>query len=301
MENIHFADMHLLADELINNKPSYINNMVYHYTKADNIRNILQENDIHIRMTHYEDFEDKLEGKVVDVYLDLALEKLLRENKISSSTYSILIPQNSTEKDIFTFDMPESQITYAKTLSYDTYIACFCKKKNHQYMYNNYALPSGYCIGFSQIEINETIGTSFGKGFSVEYQPIMYGEEVIEFFYTTILRLISIIKKTPEKELPDKIKYLQSVLYILRKKVQYSSKLYKYSDENEVRFILKVAKEHHFSVKRPFSFGYNEKRNQRFIELTLPKYCCWEVTSQNLNQDISDYLEKNNYRIELYR
>ena len=231
-------------------------------------------------------FEDKLEGKVVDVYLDLALEKLLKEGKINQAIYSSLTPKNLSAKELFTFNQ-DYQSTYGNLLEYDTYIACFCKEKNYRYMYDNYAGDDGYCIGFSQTGIKEIAEHSFGKGFTVQYHPIMYGEEVVEFFYKKILKLVSLIEKIAD---------LQSTLKILRKRVQYSSKLYGYSNEKEERLIIKIAKGHTFQTKYPFTLGYNEERKRRFLELTLPKYCFWDIESQNPICEISDYLKKNNYR-----
>lgn len=280
-------NMHDIVDELMLDKNSHSYGTVYHYTRAENIPNILQPKDIHIRMTHYEDFEDKLEGKVVDVYLDLALEKLLKEGKINQSIYLSLTPKNPPVKELFTFNK-DFKSTYGKLLEYDTYIACFCKEKNYQYMYDNYAGDDGYCVGFSQSGINEIAEHTFGKGFIVEYHPIMYGEEVVEFFYKKILKLVSLIEKIAD---------LQSVLKILRKRVQYSSKLYGYSNEKEERLILKIAKGHTFPTKYPFTLGYNEERKRHFLELTLPKYCFWDIESQNPTCEISDYLKKNNYKI----
>lgn len=294
MNDSHIDGMDKLLFEIMHNGSSCVHQTVYHYTKAENITNILQPKDIHIRMTHYEDFADKLEGKVVDAYLDLALEKLLKEMKITKEIYSSLTPKNLPTKELFAFNL-DSKSTYGKSLECDTYIVCFCKEKDYQYMYDNYSGYDGYCIGFSELGINEIYSHSFGKGFKVEYHSIMYGKEVIEYFYKKILELLSVVEKLPEKTIN-----LKTLLNELRKRVQYSSKLYGYSDEKEVRLVLKIPKEHTFKTDYPFTFGYDEERKRRYLELTLPKYCCLDVNCQNPPSDVLDYLEKNNYRYNAF-
>lgn len=294
MEEIKMADVYdsinAIVDKILFEDSNVFEEYeVYHYTNEEIVEKILRDSGICFRMTHFEDFEDKLEGKVVDVYLDMALERLLKSNKIDYDTYLKLVPENKPIKTLFTFDVP-GQPTRAKNLEFDAYITCFCKKQNDEYMYKNYANINGYCIGFSSMNLKDNTNP-FGKGFELNLQQIMYGEEIIDYFTEKILLLLS-----NTKGLSDDEHILQSVLYLLRQKVQYSSKLFKYKNENELRLILKIPKETEFNFGSSLVFGINEERNKRFVEVEFPKYCYCGIDGKTCNPELLERLKHKNYK-----
>lgn len=279
----------IVAEILFDDKCTLKEDEIYHYTNEENVEKILRDSGICFRMTRFEDFEDKLEGKVVDVYLDIALERLLKSNQIDSDTYLKLVPDNKPIKTLFTFDL-RGLPTMVKNLEFETYITCFCEKQNDKYMYENYANTNGYCIGFSAMNLEDG-KTSFGKGFKLELQRIMYGEEIIDYFSKNILTLLSKTKNVPDEE-----RILQDVLYILRQRVQYSSKLYKYNNENEVRLILKVPKQSDLYIDNSLVFGINKERKKRYVEVEFPKYCYVGVDGERCNAKLLERLKHKNYK-----
>ena len=50
--------------------------MLYHYYKGDTLRKVLKNDAVIFRLASASTFEDKMEGKAVEVYYDLALEEL---------------------------------------------------------------------------------------------------------------------------------------------------------------------------------------------------------------------------------
>ena len=107
---------------------------VYHYTNIDTVPLILRDDKIHLRMTHVEYFDDKHEWrKTIEIYYDLALERLLHDDIIDCDTYAALSRIEVPEKTVFILP-PSSSSTDTSGIvcntECDVYIACFSSEKN---------------------------------------------------------------------------------------------------------------------------------------------------------------------------
>ena len=84
-------------------------NRVYHCTDMDTVPLILKDDAATLRMKHIDNFEDRYEGKTVEIYYDLALERLYNEKCISYEIYEQLSSIQLPNEMLFVFNTTENE------------------------------------------------------------------------------------------------------------------------------------------------------------------------------------------------
>lgn len=232
-----------LMDLMFEKKIKYIDN-VYHYTTADVANLILNDEDVCLKMTLIDNFDDKLEGKAIDGFYNRALKKLLKENKISKSQYELLVKIKAPQKNVSAFYEGNGVYRGEMTES-DIYITCFSKEKDDPYMIENYIkndTRSGYCLSFSccELKANELMGYCFDVGFSLKMLEVKYEKQVILEMYDFIENLVRIFDGCD-----DKLKeHSNAIIEAKLNELKYTTKLKKFRKENEIRLVLITPKGH---------------------------------------------------------
>lgn len=124
--------------------------IVYHYTKPESFRNIIQSRQL--RLTNVKDFEDKSEGKIIIPLFREICDELLDDGEINKEQHRLL---SSIELDFkyaffhFTGHINEYENYERVETPCDMHVCCFCKNENSDYMWKNYCekdTESGYNI-----------------------------------------------------------------------------------------------------------------------------------------------------------
>lgn len=279
-------------------------NEIYHYTGIDIVPKILAEAGVVLRLTRAEKLLDQHEGRrTVEVYYDLALERLLTKGDIDESVYEILAKIEVPQKILFLQDRKRgSKYTLcAKSKEYKAYTFCFSAKENDQYMISNY-IPAqehkGYCLSFFGGEVREnttTIGQFSGARFRLE--PVIYGGKIVDRLYYYLKSIVSIVGSSAE----DMQAWLKPLVLDALSSLRYRVKLGRYSEENEIRFIVFLPKGKRIKVKE-LSYGKRSDGEGHYIYLTIPKgaFCGLtptETVSEEEHNIIREAIVRNNYRI----
>ena len=214
---------------------------IYHYTNASVIDKILTNDGISFRMTRVSDFSDVYEGKSIEIYYDMALEQLEQSGRISSHQRSLFNRVELPEKRVAVFKLPlkEGQPSaLMSSIHMIPYIICFSKNKCDPYMFKNYikSEEQGYCLEFYGHDIASNANIShFGEGHKFKFYNVLYGNEIIDAIKQYICDMLSCIH-----EINDQIieQFMLGPLAGKLQDLQYSAKLSKYKQENEVRLVL---------------------------------------------------------------
>lgn len=283
-----------------------ISDTIYHYTDIDTTLKILSDNSVCFHLTKAEDFQDKFEGKTIEVYYDLALYNLKSSGFLRNQDYEILSDISVSDKREMFFDCPSQEAhSEYKPTRYKTYIACFSMDKNSTYMINNYIKQNdrkGYCLELSSVELNDynTTTRSFGKGHQFVFKKILYGSQIISYFEKFIKWLYSFAPEPAEEDIAKVfIPRIKEELSQLR----FTSKLSRYEKENEARLILYMP----YPDDSPDYYvpQYTEEVNEHgkhFINIELPKQVLFNLFPSDSvgieeHQHIINQLSKTGYRL----
>lgn len=259
---------------------------VYHYTTDEITDYILAKNDVCLKMTKIEYFEDKYEGKTIEVYYDLALEKLLKNKKISQSIYELLTKIRVPEKNFYITQNVVGIQTFT-SMDSDVYIACFSKNKNDQYMVQNYIKNIdhvGYCLDFyySELESNE-ITQNLSMGFFLKMIPVKYGSQIIDELYDFIDQLLSIPDNADENYI---LQWAKGLIETKLNELKYATKLGKFNQENEIRLVLSVPKGWLSYMDKPEYFA--PFKNESGCIIKLPKHTIHGINKSPNLSDLED-------------
>lgn len=209
----------------------------YHFASADIVPEILKADKIYFRMTHIDDFDDALEGRVLEAYYDLVLERLLLDGVINHDIRSKLAEIPIAEQNFFSIENTTTgRMVASDSRKYDAFVACFSYEPNDKYMFNHYIKSEdkkGYRLAFRTIDnryklLNEQ---------RVETYKVLYGIEVVSLLYEKIRTLL---KNQDEICIIGALMpAIKSVLQDLRCR----TKLGKYQIEREVRVVYKQPKD----------------------------------------------------------
>lgn len=276
---------------------AWITDDVYHYTDIKNVPKILQNDTIQFRMTNFEDFEDKTEGKVVEVYYDLALEKLEKEKIISEKERFSLSNIDLTKEIIFRkVQTDEITVNLCEFADCKYYITCFSTKQDDDYMYKNYVRSEkGACIGFLGANLffpNSYFNNSgaFVKGFKM-----LYGQEATQMIYEKLKNLFTHQSFKDFKTSELIISGIQQML----KTLKWRLKLGKYRKENEIRLVLAVPEKAYSNCEQVFI----EKREneKRYINFNVDKECFCTITVKGQTKDeymdLCEEIKNKRYKI----
>ena len=256
---------------------------LYHYRSGSSITSIFESENIILRLTAADCFEDKLEGKAVEVYYDIALEEMLRDGQITKKQFEEL-SQVEIPNRVFIFQKTEDGLDLGKWVEFDAFIICFSTVKDDPYMYKKYVHnkeSGGFCIEFSGTELCFISHLSMDNEASIKLIPVMYGGQAVEY-----------IKEQVQEVINDSVLYKrrEQVLGEILHQVQFSVKRNRYSRENEIRLIVYMAKndfEEHPNIFR--DVNSNGEKKKEYIKFRIPKNVVFNITPDpNNNPDTTD-------------
>lgn len=274
-------------------KDNYIiTDNVFHYTNIDTAFKILQNDKIQFRMTNYEDFEDKTEGKVVEAFYDLALDKLERENIIKEEERFYLSDIDlSTEVVIRKTQENGKIINICEIVDCNYYITCFSTIQDDNYMYENYvkginAIRKGVCLGFFGAELFFR-HNNFISGAFVEGCKILYGHEALDIIYNRLKSLLTDQSLKQYRMSDITIYAIQQML----KTLKWRLKLGKYKKENEIRLVLAIPKNP--SLECAQLFKEQKVGSKRCMFFNLDKNCLYTISvNKHAKKEFDSICEK---------
>lgn len=276
---------------------------LYHYTNEETVPQILTQEGISFRMTRIDDFDDKYEGKTIEIYYDLALERLCKTNILSEEQRLLLSQVKLPEKHLFIFS--SSSCKLAKPEEAIPYVICFSKKEKDPYMFEKYLKETnrGCSMGFYSDLLNVIIvqGKQIkhsGNGYKFYIQNVLYGEEIANDLENYIKGLFECAGGNPTE---DEVKnWIIPFVEMKLSNMQYCSKLNKYKDENEARLVLLVSGKENNTVDPLQSFRTEEKNGKHYLYITLPHHAfCAINPSDTLAEDmnvLSTIIKNNGYQ-----
>lgn len=239
------------------------------------MKKIFRRDGIHLRFTRGDSFPDKMEGKAVEAYYDLAIEELLNKGLITeeqSNRINDVKPPNvmfAREK--------RNGIDYYTEKEFDPYILCFSTEKDDPYMFESTITnkaSGSYYFWMDSIIVEQMKQLGRRNGVHIEPGKILYGRSVIEHIKQKILFVF---------ERPFLYDVAGDFLQDYLHKLQFFAKLSKFRKENEVRVIVQVPKmltmEH-----RDLLFDEDKKH----ITLIIPKSYVCDVTPKDDNDKTID-------------
>ena len=300
------SDLNAIKDLVkVTSEKSYLSKPTYgyHYTKACNVKNILCDDKIHFHLTKIEDFYDKFEGKSIEVYYDLALEKLFRDNFITQNEYnslSTICPSN-----YILFPVSDQENKFFNRRMFDTFILCFSKNRNDEFMYKNYANNQdnpGYCIGFSLSTIESIVFNSvFNAGIHIDFYEVLYGEQIVIHLIKTIKDIVTVCRRIS----PDAIFSFVNCIIPELDQLRYSAKLGKYYKENEIRMVIKCPKNNRNLSYSGSSFTINriEFNKREIIDFGVYKSVFKELLSDSngnpkYDEELRETIKNRGYIIQ---
>ncbi len=263
---------------------------LYYYRSGSSLHSIFEKDSIILRLTLAEYFDDKLEGKAVEVYYDIALENLLADGRITQEQYEDLIEIELPKRRLI-IHRTETEENHAKWEEYDTYVICFSSKKDDPYMYDRYVhnkATGGFCVEFSGIEIKSLSHDSMKNESIIKLIRVLYGKQAVSYIQEQI---ISIIQN------PFLYKNRTQVLGEVLTQVQFSAKRSRYYRENEIRLVVFLAKDDH--KKHPTLYKDDTGKN---LYLRIPKHMVFDVSADpsndpSMTEEVIQFIEDQGYRM----
>ena len=253
---------------------------LYHYRSGSSIESIFESGNITLRLTAADCFEDKLEGKAVEVYYDIALEEMLRDSTITTKQFEEL-SQVEMPNRMLIIHKTDDGLNWGKWEEFDAFIICFSTVKDDPYMYEKYVhnkKSGGFCIEFSGIELRFISHLSMDNEAIIKLIPVMYGGRAVDY-----------IKEQVQKVIQDPVLYdnKDQVLGEVLHQVQFSAKRNRYSKENEIRLIVYMAKsdyKEHPNIFRDINSSGEKKKE--YIKFRITKNVVFNITPDpNNNPD----------------
>lgn len=260
---------------------------LHHYRSGSSIENIFRNDGIYLRFTRGDSFPDKMEGKAIEVYYDLAIEDLLDQGKITAEQYQRIIGICPPH---FMFTHEERNgIDFFTRAEFTPYIICFSTIKDDPHMYNlvkDTNTSGKYSFSMDTTVVSQLTQLGSKNDFQIKLRKILYGKSVVEYIQQKVLYML---KNPPLYSGAEA--YLREYLH----RLQFMAKLSKYKGENEVRMIVKVPK-HHNSPHPDFFFEDDEK----YLFLKIPKSFVFKITPQkdndkSLDDNLLSTLNKRGY------
>ena len=260
---------------------------LYHYRSVNSVGNIFNGDSIRLRMNRSDQFSDKMEGKAVEVYYDMALEELLAEGEITEEQFTFLSQIEPSNEEMFIF-REDNDLKNAKCLEYDAYIICFSKVKNDPYMFEHYGSQAEdkYCLELLTSQLEVLSHEDLGVGTRTEIIPVMYGKEVVSFLKNKIRQVVN-----------NQFLYMNASILIddLLHTIQFSAKRARYSKENEVRLVVFLPHGAEYFDKR-----YVTDKEKKCLWLNLPTHSVCNYWPKPGNSAENDEKIKNMLRTRGY-
>ena len=130
---------------------------LYRYYGENTVNRVLQKDFICFRLSAAENFEDKMEGKAIEVYYDLALDRLKRAGKITQEEYDEYYPLDGLEDSYYSVfvnvDLNKASTTSGRTLGSEEEIS--------QYIADMLLLESDSVFNIRYTGTTKTSGETF--------------------------------------------------------------------------------------------------------------------------------------------
>ena len=284
--------------------PSSILGPLYYYRSVRSADKILCAEKIELRLTRSDGFNDKKEGKTIQLYYQTALNELLASGSISDEWYNkffeITVPEKMflpvRTEDIRIEDICiDDKITIWEEADYEEYIICFSKVANDPNMFKRFCQKDdkpgeGYCFHFYDGALYELRTLGLDNHCDIKLYPVIYGESSIDYIKQNILKILG-----NDYYLRDYKYYICQVFLGLR----YFLKEPKYADEHEIRLVVFAPKE----WGEHKSFEIREEDNIKYLYLFLDKENLYRLTPSPANtidqtQAFMDTIKDRGY--ELY-
>lgn len=256
---------------------------LFHYTNIENVDKILCKDKITFRMTNIDDFTDKMEGKSIEVFYDLALERLLACKKITLATYNELSALKIL--DTITIEVhdnnPESIIVF-DNVPYVTYVSCFTIEGDSEYMQKNYFKNDEQkgCIIRLYGDFIKELSCKYQVNYRSSLLKVKYGKEVVEDIYKTIIKVLSF--GNGSKEFLNNL--AKPIIQMYLHELKYSAKLSRYKDEKEIRLVSYIPAEEKY--QNGIRFETDPNTGKRYIHAELSKYFYRNIHfGKNLNEN----------------
>ena len=261
---------------------------LYYYRSGSSLKTIFDKNNIILRLTRADHFPDKLEGKAVEVYYDIALESMLESGKITQEQFEELAEVEMPDRTLLIHES-DLGIGAAKWEEFDAYVICFSTQKDDPFMYERYVhkkTAGGFCVEFSGVEMKSLSDKSINNESNIKLIQVMYGSQVIRYIEDQVVNVISD---------PFLYKNRKEVLGEVLHQVQFSAKRSRYYRENEIRMVVYLAKDD--EKEHPDIFWKTDetgKKQKKYLYFQVPKYMVFNVTS-NPNNDPNATVTVMNY------
>lgn len=269
---------------------------LYYYRSGKSLKHIFSKDDLILRLTVADQFEDKLEGKAVEVYFDIALEEMLNGGELSPKQFEELSQIDIPNVAMFCHKT-DNGIPLFKWEEFSTYIICFSKVKDDPYMFEKYVHnkeTGGFCVEFSSVELDSLSQYGMENEAIIKLIPVMYGYQTINYIKDEVRKLIQSPYLYQNKEYA-----LSEVLHT----VQFSAKRSRFNKENEIRMVVYLVKDdigNHRDLYRDSNKTEEEKK--KYLNFRIPKHMVFNVTSDPLNvpdmtERMKSYVLNQGYRM----
>lgn len=280
---------------------------IYHYTNASVVNKILTDDGIVLRLTKVSDFSDVYEGKSIEIYYDMALEQLESEGAISVHQRTLFNDVRLPEKRLAIFDLPHKEDqprSLATSVNMTPYIICFSKNKCDSYMFENYIRTEnqGYCLEFYGLDIASNSTTlSFGKGHKFQFYNVLYGNEIINTIKQLICEMLSCFEKIDDQIIKQ---FLLGILEGKLQDLQYSAKLSKYKQENEVRLVLFIPEPEECPANYSPLYQKTEENGKSYVYIKVHKHTLSGIYSNDkvniqTKSQLKQTLLDNGYEVDV--
>ena len=216
-------------------------NPLFHYTSRESFSKMITDNGISFRLSEASKFDDKLEGKLCEVFYDIALEELVEEAFITESEREALeiiklakIPIMYNSDDINAMSLMQSTPLNECTI----YVGCFSTEQFDTYMIQHYIKNpqrNGVCIEFT--DFSHLISKTPHSGVYMTLKKVRYGIDAIQYLKQKTKDILSTTGKPGTSEFQNSG---AGCIGLLLKNLSFTAKSGRYRKEHEYRLIMYV-------------------------------------------------------------
>ena len=269
---------------------------VFHYTSPSSLISILKPEGPVLWFSRYDTLNDKTEGlHILDVYHEVC-DCLLREERISPSSYSSVRNLEMPEEDFFLYSNTSDNMTCIRKEKFNQYICCFSKNNDSLPMWNYYTKEGnyeGYNIGFSFFNTQyEGVQNDLETNCHFRLYNVIYDDKEKEQILTNEL----IWAYLQSRRFSDNVNEIRHYLVDFLKTLMLVFKSNYFRHEAEVRAIFSIPQSN-----RNYQVQYRDKNGYiiPYIELGFSKKNVTAITIGPLLNDSSAKNSVNNMMRDL--
>ena len=208
---------------------------LYHYTSPSGAEGILQQDGLAFWFTRIDCFQDTMEGKDVIQNYRVVCEQLREDRTIDQAFFDHVADLKPLGQNFFLDPSVERRAFGGDG---EAYVCCFCMEEDSPYMWSEYAKDregKGYMfkISYTAFQGRQKKGNS-----RVRFRPVLYSDaEKQDKIRRLLLAYFDDWRKGNELVNADVVRYMLSWW-------QYFFKSESFREENEVRAVLILPKDH---------------------------------------------------------